>query len=227
MLNGMRTVQIPAIAPRRTSEPEPDLTSMYVIHRAMLTDLRRLIKVLGGPARLRGSRDRAVRRYAGSILTEVHHHHANEDDLLWPIIARTAGHAVDLAPYTDDHEALAPVLDRCTTALGGDQRALGQALAALLDLLDDHIAEEESALLPIVARYVPYDAYVWAERQIARRASFGQLMFTAPWLVRHATAEEAARLLAGAGAPLRVLVALSRRGYARREREAFGAEGRA
>ncbi|MEV0378669.1 hemerythrin domain-containing protein [Nonomuraea sp. NPDC050643] len=218
----MRTVQIPDVSPRTGGEREPDLTSMYVIHRAMLTDLRRLAGLCGGPDRLSGDRDREARAYAASILTEVHHHHANEDDLLWPIVERTAGHAVDLSPYTDDHEALGPVLERCRAALGGDRHELGRALTDLLELLDDHIAEEESALFPIISRFVPYDAYVWTEKQVARRASLGQLTFTAPWLLRHATADEAARLLAGAGAPLRLLVALTKARYARRERVVFG-----
>lgn len=218
----MRTVQIPAVSPRKESDREPDLTSMYVIHRAMLADLRRLTDLLGGTTPLQPARDEAVREYTALLLTEVHHHHANEDDVLWPIIERTAGQAVDLAPYTDDHQALAPVLDRCHTGLHGDRRQLGRALGDLLDLLDDHIAEEESRLFPIISRFVPYEAYAWAEKQVARRASLGQLTFTAPWLLRYATAEEAARLLAGAGAPLRLLVALTKGRYARRERMVFG-----
>ncbi|MEO3888618.1 hemerythrin domain-containing protein [Nonomuraea sp. B5E05] len=218
----MDTVRIPAVAPRQDGEREPDLTSMYVIHRAMLADLRRLIDVLGGTAPLTGARNRAARAYAASVLTEVHHHHANEDDLLWPIVERTAGHAVDLSPYTDDHQALGPVLDRCRAALHGDRHVLKRALAELVEFLDEHIAEEESDLFPIISRFVPYEAYAWTERQVAKRASFGQLCFTAPWLLRHATEDEAERLLAGAGAPLRVLVALVRGRYARRERAAFG-----
>ncbi|TLF63036.1 hemerythrin domain-containing protein, partial [Nonomuraea sp. KC401] len=143
---------------------------MYVIHRAMLTDLRRITEVLGGTDPLTGGRNEAVRAYAASVLTEVHHHHANEDGLLWPIIERTAGHAVDLSPYTDDHQVLGPVLDRCRAALRGERHVLRSRLAELTDFLDEHIAEEEPDLFPIIFRFVPYDAYAWAERQIAKRA---------------------------------------------------------
>jgi iron-sulfur cluster repair protein YtfE (RIC family) len=218
----MSTVQIPAIVPRKDGEREPDLTSMYVIHRAMLADLRRLSELLGSAAPISGGRNEAARAYAASILTEVHHHHANEDDLLWPVVERTAGQAVDLSPYTDDHQALGPVLDRCHAALNGDRRDLGRALADLLGLLDEHMAEEESDLFPIISRFVPYDAYAWVEKQVAKRATLGELTFTAPWLLRYATADEAGRLLAGAGWPMRVLVALTRARYVRRERAAFG-----
>jgi iron-sulfur cluster repair protein YtfE (RIC family) len=218
----MSTVQIPAVVARKGGEPEPDLTSMYVIHRAMLADLRRLSGLLDATTPMSGGRLAAARTYSASILTEVHHHHANEDDLLWPVIAQTAGQAVDLSPYTDDHQALGPVMDRCRAALDGGRRELGRALAELLAFLDEHIAEEESHLFPVISRFVPHDAYAWVEKQVAKRAGIAQLTFTAPWLIRYATEDEADRLLAGAGRPLRILVALTGPSYARRERAIFG-----
>ncbi|WP_214321421.1 hemerythrin domain-containing protein [Nonomuraea sediminis] len=217
----MSTVQIPAVAPRRTGEPEPDLTSMYVIHRAMLGDLRRLTELLSGAA-VGHERQAALRRYTASMLVEIDHHHINEDELLWPLIERTAGQAVDLSPFTDDHELLAPALEACRRALHGDQKELGGLLASLLELLEEHIAEEERDLFPIVHRFVPYAAYAWVEKQVAKRATLPELAFTAPWLDRYATREEIERLLAGAGWPFRVLLAATRGGYARRERLVFG-----
>ncbi|HUR07151.1 MAG TPA: hemerythrin domain-containing protein [Nonomuraea sp.] len=214
----------PAGSPARrpAGAPLPDLTSMYVIHRAILTDLRRLTELLARTAELGGARDRAVRGYAASLLTEVGHHHANEHDLLWPVIERAAGQAVDLAPYTDDHQALGPLLDRCRAALTGDLGALGRELGELLELLGEHIAEEESELFPIVFRFVPFEAFVWVEKQVAKRATLRELSFAAPWLLRHATPEEAARLLKRGGRPLRLLAAATRPGYTRRERQIFG-----
>ncbi|MEU4225476.1 hemerythrin domain-containing protein [Nonomuraea sp. NPDC026600] len=219
----MSTVRkIPAVASREDGEPRPDLTSMYVIHRAMLTDLRRLTELLARPAELGVARSRAVRGYVASLLTEVDHHHADEADLLWPVIERAAGQAVDLAPYTDGHQALGPLLDRCRAALTGDLGALGRELGELLGLLDEHIAEEESELFPIVLRFVPFDAFVRVEKQVAKRAALREPTFTAPWLFRHATPEETARLLKGAGRPLRLLAAATRPGHIRRERQIFG-----
>ncbi|MEU7856662.1 hemerythrin domain-containing protein [Nonomuraea sp. NPDC049141] len=212
----------PAVASREDGEPSPDLTSMYIIHRAMLADLRRLTELLARPAELSEARSRAVRRYAASLLTEVDHHHTDEADLLWPVIERAAGQAVDLTPYTDGHQALGPLLDRCRAALTGDLDALGRELGELLGFLDEHIAEEESELFPIVLRFVPFDAFARVEKQVAKRATLRELTFIAPWLLRHATPEEAARLLKGAGRPLRLVAAATRPGYTRRERQIFG-----
>jgi hypothetical protein len=195
---------------------------MYVVHRAMLTDLRRLAELLTGPAELGAARGRAVRGYAAALLTQVDHHHANERDLLWPAIERAAGQSVDLTSYATGRQAFGPLLARCRAALTGEPGALGRELSELLEPLEEHLAEEESELFPIVFRFVPFDAYVRVERQVARRATLRELAFTTPWLLRHATPEEAARLLKRAGGPLRLLAAATGPGYTRRERQIFG-----
>ncbi|MBB5076713.1 hemerythrin domain-containing protein [Nonomuraea endophytica] len=220
----MSTVQIPTFTARGGAgqEPEPNLTSMYVIHRAMLADLRRLTALLARPGSLGVARVAVLREYVSSLLVEIDHHHANEDDLLWPIIERTAGPAVDLNPFTDDHAMLEPLLNRCRRAVHGDPAALGTELAELLALLDEHIAEEESDLFPIVSRFVPHQAYAWVEKQVAKRATLKELTFTVPWLASYATKQELDGLLADAGAPFRVLLAVTRGRYARRVRLLFG-----
>ena len=43
-----------------------------------------------------------------------------------------------------------------------------------------------------------------------------------PWIVRHATADERARLVADAGAPLRLLLRIFERRFLARERLLFG-----
>ncbi|HEX4813848.1 MAG TPA: hemerythrin domain-containing protein, partial [Nonomuraea sp.] len=94
----------------------------------MLGDLRRL-------AEDRGGQDGAIRRYTTLLLSEIDHHHSNEDDLLWPVIERTAGQAVDLAFFTDDHIALETILTRCRAVLAKDLTQLRKALGELHEML--------------------------------------------------------------------------------------------
>ena len=90
-------------------------------------------------------------------------------------------------------------------------------------MLDEHIADEEEQILPVMRRYLPAEAYRWCEKQIQRKASLRGLRFTAPWLARYARPDELSRLLAGGGRPARLLLIAARPGYARLERRAFGA----
>jgi hypothetical protein len=48
------------------------------------------------------------------------------------------------------------------------------------------------------------------------------LWFTVPWRARYAQPDELSRWLATEGRPVRILLAASRPGYARLERQAFG-----
>ncbi|MGI5291977.1 hemerythrin domain-containing protein [Nonomuraea polychroma] len=210
----METIQIPAVNRRRGDDPEPDLTAMYVIHRAMLGDLRRLAKDDGG-------QDQAVRRYVANLLVDIHHHHAVEDEVLWPIIERTAGQAVDLVPFSEDHHEVEALLARCRAALSGDLAGLRRGLGELYELLAEHIAEEEAEVFPIIKQYVPADAYQWVEDQVPKRAGARQLLFSVPWLASWGTREEIQSILARSGNKLRVMLALTRGRYRRLEGAAF------
>ena len=171
---------------------------MVVVHRAIRQDLRRLAACLaeiagrGAPP----SQARAIGRYTATLLAEIRAHHENEDEVLWPVIAATAGQAVDLAPLTDDHRAIEAAVGRASQALASfraEPRTLAELHASVTDLrdmLDEHIADEEEQILPAMRRYLPAEAYRWCEKQIQRKASRRGLRFTAPWLARYAQPDE-------------------------------------
>jgi iron-sulfur cluster repair protein YtfE (RIC family) len=204
---------------------------MVVIHRAMRQDLRRLAARLGEIAG-RGApppQARAIGRYTAALLAEIRAHHANEDEILWPVIAATAGQAIDLAPLTDDHLAIEAAAGRARQALASFRAAPGMlgelhaSVSELRDMVDEHIADEEEQILPAMRRYLPAEAYRWCEKQIQRKASLPGLRFTTPWLARYAQPDELSRLLATGGRRVRILLAAARPGYIRLERQAFGA----
>src|SRR5262249_156201 len=236
------TTPLFAFRTRTTREPEPDLTLLVVTHRAIRQDLRRLearlaeIAGRGAPP----SRARAIGRYTAALFAEILRHHETEDDVLWPVIAATAGQAVDLTPLTADPHATGAAVADGQEAMGGGVGGASQALASfradpgtpaelhapvteLRDMLDEHIADEEQQILPAMRRYLPAEAYRWCEKQTQRNSSLAGLRFTAPWLARYAQPDELSRLLAAGCWPVRILLAATRPGYARLERRAFGA----
>ncbi len=219
---------------KTAAEPEPDLTSMVVVHRAIRQDLRRLA---AGLAEIAGrgaspSQARAISRYTAALLAEIRAHHETENEVLWPVIAATAGQAVDLAPLTDDHRAIDAAVGRASQALAcfraqpGTHAELPASVASLRDMLDEHIADEEEQILPAMRRYLPAEAYRWCEKQIQRKASLTGIQFTAPWLARYSQPDELSRRLATGGWRAQILLAAGRPGYARLERRAFAASRR-
>jgi hypothetical protein len=185
---------------RARHEPEPDLTPIVVIHRAIRQDLRRL----GEPA-VPGAAQ-ARHRYSAALLAQIRARHRGEEGFLWPLLAGTAGPAVDLASLTDD------------------RRAIGAIAGAgpLATLLDEHLTDIERQVFPALLRYLPAGAYRWAEQQIWQNATAADGRFAAPWLARHAEPGEVPRLPATSGWAARIRLAAARPGYARLERQAFG-----
>ncbi|MEV0197013.1 protein kinase [Nonomuraea sp. NPDC050691] len=216
-----RSTALPDLTASPGSTALPDLTASYVAHRAMLADLRRLTEMLPEAAAVPAARASATRWYTRSLLSAIHHH-VHGDEALWPLVARAAGDTFDLSPYAGGHEALDPLLERCRAAVDGDLAHLGRELKPVLDLLAAHIAGEEAELFPIIAERVPPAAWAHAERRVAGQVPVRQMAFRVPWLDRHATGDETERILAGSGRSSRMFLALTRPGYRRRERLAFG-----
>jgi len=201
-----------------------------VVHRAMRRDLGRLAACLGQVAD-RGAKPAqacAICRYTEALLAAVRAHHENEDDLIWPVIAATAGQAVDLTPLADDHQAIEAAVGRASDALAcfradpGLCAELHTSVSELRDMVDEHIADKERQIVPAMLRYLSAEACRWCEKQIQRKASRPGQWFSAPWLARYAQPDELSRLRASRGWPGRIQLAAARPGYARLERRAFG-----
>lgn len=136
------------VTPRRPGEPEVDHTPVLLIHRAMRTDVTRFTALLTALAHsgepIEPRRAAAIRDYLVVFGTELHEHHSREDDVAWPVIAASAGAAVDLAPLTEDHTVLAPLIDTMMTianAFAADPAAHVRPLAISLRELSDLLHE--------------------------------------------------------------------------------------
>lgn len=199
---------------------------MVVAHRAIGHDLGRLGSALADVAAdgvAPGSTGPvpAICRYAASLLAEVRAHVTDQDEIVWPVIAAAAGQAVDLDPLTDDHVAILATADRASKALG----SVGELAASLSDLremLDEHMADEERQIFPVMRRYVRAEVFRCCEIRASRAVPLAALRFRMPWLARHSRAGEMTRVLAGAGSRARLALVAGRPGYGRLERLAFG-----
>jgi hypothetical protein len=193
---------------------DADLLGIRIAHRIMRRDARRLAGLAAawadGSDPLLGRRRRVFRRWVEGLCLDVHHHHATEDDHLWPILERHAGAEIDLTALSDDHAALDPVLDDVRTALGvavagGRVGPLAERLTHLADLLDEHITEEEREMFPVITAYVPLAE--WAGVEKAAQSGGPGIRWALPRIVDVATPEEFAQM--GESAP-KALVLLSK-----------------
>jgi iron-sulfur cluster repair protein YtfE (RIC family) len=232
------TTQTPAlpfpVTPRRPDDPEADLTGFTMIHRALRSgtrDLAGAATAIGAGAPCPASRRGAYVAFATEVLHEIHLHHTREDDVLWPVIAASAGAAVDLEPLTDDHTELHHVLARAEEALrafaaAADVRAaaapLGAVLTEMADLLDEHIVEEEAEVFPVIREHVSAQDFAACEKRFQKGSSPKHLMFVLPWIIAQCMPEERTAALAQAPAPLKVLLTLGEGRWRRRRAVVVG-----
>jgi hemerythrin-like domain-containing protein len=222
-----------AVTPRRAGEPEADLLSFSLIHRALRSGTRQLADAATGIAQgapCPRERQRAIVGMALAVLHEITTHHQREDDVLWPVIcASVLGSAdgeptaVELADLSDDHVELHAVIERAQRALPSFARdphagaaEFGAVMTEMADLLDEHIAEEEREVFPVVRAHVSAADFEHCEALFRKGTSIGHMMFLLPWVADQCTPAERAELLATAGRPLVLLLRLTEGRYARR-----------
>lgn len=227
---------IPATrTPVEISGAGPDLVSYQLVHAAMLRDVQRLAdladRIAAGATDVSRDRAHAIRDYLRLLFAAITHHHEGEDAIVWPVIADRVANAVAMAQLTVDHQQLDPLFDEALIAaerltvdpasrLAADE--LAGWMRRLATGLDAHIALEEQLIFPVLREQVSLTEYEQMEQRIRKASSLTDMMFVVPWMAAVASADQRERALSKAGRPFRVLLAVTRRGYARRERAVFG-----
>jgi iron-sulfur cluster repair protein YtfE (RIC family) len=127
----------------------------------------------------------------------LHVHHTAEDDALWPVVRNVvAGQADDLALLDEmaaEHAALGPLLEAIEGAFArGDSSA--DARADLAARLEEHLAHEEEAGLPLVDRTLTKEQWMSFGQAAAERVGSDMPRYL-PWLLEGATPELTASVL--------------------------------
>jgi hemerythrin-like domain-containing protein len=219
-----------AVTPRRAGDPEVDLLGFTLIHRALRSGTRQLADAATGIAAgepCSRERQRALVQVALAVLHEITNHHEREDDVLWPVIVAAVegaeSTAVELADLSDDHVELHALIGRAQRAVplfardpSSGAAELGAVLTEMADLLDEHIAEEEREVFPVIREHVSAPDFARCEALFRKGTSIGQLMFLLPWIADQCTPDERAELPATADRPLVLLLRLTEGRYVRR-----------
>ncbi|NMO89964.1 hemerythrin domain-containing protein [Actinomycetospora sp. TBRC 11914] len=154
----------PAAPPPAPDAPLVDVRDMVVVHTALLREFR-----LAPAAVLRVAPDdrrraRVVERHLGLLCDLLHHHHAGEDALLWPLLReRVPARALTLLAEAEaQHAGLDEALGRVGATRrrwvdrpdAGHRDELAGTLRELHRQLAEHLDTEERTLLPLAAAHL-------------------------------------------------------------------------
>jgi hemerythrin-like domain-containing protein len=143
--------------------PSVDAFQMEVLHRAFRRGFRELTGLIEGVHANDTERSRLIGEHIDFFLVALHHHHAAEDELLWPkLLARVSLHQTEVQRIQDQHRQIAASVDSMerlmtpwkVTAeldLAGELAAEAQKLS---HQIDEHLAEEERSVVPLIEQHL-------------------------------------------------------------------------
>jgi hypothetical protein len=211
-----------------------DMTGMYVVHHAFRRDVARFAEAARRTPCEAGATWVATTRRWALFARELHQHHAKEDAAIWPLLLErvdTTGRQV-LEAMEAEHERIDPLLadvadDLRLLARGTAGSAVRERLVATLDelaqLLDQHLAHEETTAIALIQQHLTADEWAHLEATALRGTpSPRRLMLMLPWVTDGLPEAARDRLLDGAPPPVLLMLRLGRRAYDRLERRAFG-----
>jgi hypothetical protein len=174
--------------------------------------------------------------YLGNMISVLHHHHAAEDEVLWPkLYERIPSCDNEIQRVEGEHVGIAELIDTVQSVrpswMGSAEPRLAEQLGAAVDQLsasaNEHFDHEEQNVVPLIGEYItPEEWQVFIDRGAAyvnpRNLWFA--LAYAGFLLRDATPDEQRHFVAAVPFALRmVLKLLGRRAYAGYRAELYGA----
>ena len=137
-----------------------DTTEMFAVHDAFRAEFGAL------PAQITAVPDGDVERagvVGGHVMmmtSMLHAHHGSEDLLLWPVLEERVPERIALVKEMESqHEAMGALIESAqaqagqwmATASAGTASELSTTMAELTEIMVEHLAAEESQVMPIVS----------------------------------------------------------------------------
>jgi iron-sulfur cluster repair protein YtfE (RIC family) len=141
-----------------------DTVEMVIVHRMFRRELRNAPELIGSVEAADTKRSALIADHLGYILAGLHHHHAAEDDLLWPPLHTRvpASDAKIIRQMEDDHAAIAESVEtvqilRTPWGKSADPELAAQLITAVEDLsgrVHTHLENEERDILPLISEHI-------------------------------------------------------------------------
>jgi hemerythrin-like domain-containing protein len=204
-----------------------DTWEMVFVHRMLRREFRLAPRMVRSVAEGDTAQAAVVGGFFDQLAKVLRHHHAGEDELLWPLLVPRVGEldAARVRHTMAAHEHVAGLLDRVEvllprwwhTADRETRDQLADVITRASAALDEHLTEEETEVLPLVSRHLtPAE---WAALGRYARKGFPKnaaaLVFIGALLEDAPPAEQAA-FLESLPAPTRLAWQVAGRGVHRR-----------
>lgn len=207
-----------------------DAFDMAIAHRVFRNELHAIPGLVRGVAGGDTAHSAVVAAHLDLVSAALHHHHAAEDELIWPKLRARAPASIDAVTrmeraHRSISEADATIKPILTSwARSADARLAAQLAEAVTELstrVDEHLADEERNIVPLINEHITDEEWHQCSARGAEFASrknlrlglvLGGLTFDA------STAGEARRILAHIPLPQRIPIRLLARRTLRRYR---------
>jgi iron-sulfur cluster repair protein YtfE (RIC family) len=162
-----------------------DAFELALVHEAFRSELHNAVELARHVAAGDTPRAATVGSHIEFMLTALHHHHKAEDDVIWPkLLARAGAGGIDVVRMAETHDLIAADIARVSGAVkvwvaAADSESAERLLAALEQLcgrLDDHLADEEQTVVPLINAHLTDKEW----RQFLARG--GRFLFVHPKL---------------------------------------------
>jgi iron-sulfur cluster repair protein YtfE (RIC family) len=196
-----------------------DATDMMLVHRAFRREFANIPGLIAGVPSGDTKRAKIVADHLQFIIDGLHHHHAAEDELAWPVlIARLPERRDEIARMAEQHEDIAAAITRVQSDKaewmnavdGPTSQRLQTSVAELARLLVEHLDEEERVAVPIIEEHMTQAEWKAATDRGASFLSSRPVMgiVLGGLLLDYADPGERRSFLAGVPVPQRMLLKL-------------------
>jgi hypothetical protein len=223
-------------AGQAAAPPGPsDLMPMYVMHHAFRRDLRLFGAAVAATPVADRRTWRALHGRWRRFARVLHHHHAGEDEVLWPLLLAKVD-AVDdragrsaLQAMEDEHAEIDPLLAGCAAgfarlAAGPDEdvrAALAVRVAATAERLGQHLGHEETEAMTLLQAHLTPAEWDALHPAFARHYSVRDSVFAVTWVLDGLPADQRRAVLRFFGPALTVIWQVLRLPHHWRERRIF------
>jgi hemerythrin superfamily protein len=165
-----------------TTADEPlDPWGMAWVHQVYRREFRLLSRLIAAVPEHDTARAAALGEHLGLIAESLHEHHVGEDELLWPLLLERAGLESTLIQIMQEqhdrlHEALQQIAGLtprwAEKAAAGERDLLAEAVTRVSAVTEEHFAEEERHIMPLVREHITHDE--WQAFEVRGHASIPQ-----------------------------------------------------